>query len=985
MSRTDQPDAPGASGGQEFAGLGTAQLLTLDRLCRDYEQALGGDAPVAIEDVLAAADGVPAPVLFRELFYQYVADKQRRHERLDRAACRARFPQYARQVDDVWDSLNPVSVAGDVPAGLAIPGYAIVARLARGGMGVVYRARDLTLDREVAIKMLSFDRITRDETARFLVEAKALGALHHPHVIQVHGAGEHFGQPYLVLEYAAGGSLQDRLDRGPFPPGEILDVMLPLAEAIAFIHDSGKLHRDLKPSNILFTADGTPKISDFGLAKDLMAATELTLTQTQLGTPAGMAPEQADARFGKVGVRSDIFSLGVLLHTLLTGVTPYHGMTSAQLLKALTSADPVPATHLRRLKIGAGWRRICLRCLAKRPQHRYPTAAALLADLRRLRTGAAVSALPLWRRFTGTARRGVTLVALLLIGAGGLWLAERRESGSAAEIVGFAGGRVIATLAPEVLAALNQPYTGPEEFRVVTLAGAGVPDLASPRGLALYRDRWLAVADTLNHRVLVIDLVGGEVTLVAGSGQAAYSGDGQAALLANLNLPGGLDFDAAGNLLIADRGNHAVRQVDPAGVITTTFGGAGCEYASGNDGRLLVNTVCYPADVSAASAADLYVADSYNLRIQHKRALQHHSTVAVLGGAQDAAAGFTPMPRAMTYDRGELYFIAGKNGRLQRLAADGEMLTVAGGFREPADIGVDGAGTLYVSDTAGWPLSRVDPATGEVMVLAPRVLGETRRVGALALDRREEVPGRVFFTDLADSSVNVIIAKAGSLPFEPFRAFTGDRDYPPPPRLHDNARFSYIDTPLKEMVADMAYRLGLHPYIEGSLDLSDRINVSFESMSTHDVLVFGCFAFAVACAIDGDSLVVAPPGELAGFTAAAPLQIGNPLAYIDNWQSMPADLQAEAGRSVVLEAGGKRVRDEFFHMLEGLGRIRFDIDPGMADYKEAMVDFQGEKRIGDLLAVLVLWRKINLSYDAASGKVVVSRWREDPSLPVPGK
>ena len=175
--------------------------------------------------------------------------------------------------------------------------------------------------------------------------------------------------------------------------------MMTLVKTIEFVHQKGFLHRDLKPSNILFDNDGNIKISDFGLAKDMASQTELTHTQTLVGTPAYMAPEQVDKNFGKISELSDIYSLGVLMHTLLTGVTPYDGLSAPQLLKELSSTKDVPKTYLLEHKIDKSLMAVCLRCVEKQTTHRYQSASLLFDDLKQLQAGKPISLLPPYRKY----------------------------------------------------------------------------------------------------------------------------------------------------------------------------------------------------------------------------------------------------------------------------------------------------------------------------------------------------------------------------------------------------------------------------------------------------------------------------------------------------------------------------------------------------------------------------------------------------------
>jgi len=204
-----------------------------------------------------------------------------------------------------------------------IAGYEIVAELGRGGMGVVYKARHVALNRMVALKMVGLRRA--DLFTRFQREAEAIAALQHPHIVQIYEIGEHEGQPYLALQFVGGGHLGEWIDGTPQPPREAAEMVALLARAMHAAHEKGVIHRDLKPANVLLTEDGAPKITDFGLAKQLDAEDEYTQTGDILGTPSYMALEQAEGRIKDIGLRTDVYALGAILYEMLTGRPPFKG------------------------------------------------------------------------------------------------------------------------------------------------------------------------------------------------------------------------------------------------------------------------------------------------------------------------------------------------------------------------------------------------------------------------------------------------------------------------------------------------------------------------------------------------------------------------------------------------------------------------------------------------------------------------------------
>jgi WD40 repeat protein len=306
------------------------------------------------------------------------------------------------------------------PAGPAtwpeVPGYEILAVLGRGGMGVVYQARQISLNRVVALKMIAAGA-DAEELARFRQEAEALASLHHPNLVQVYEVGRQDGRPFLALEYVAVGSLAARLDGTPLPPGRSAGLVETLARAVHAAHEAGIVHRDLKPANILLAADGTPKITDFGLAKRLDRDAGLTRTGTIAGTPGYMAPEQASPD-GPVGPATDVYALGAILYELLTGRPPFRGSDPLETLFQVRARDPVPPRTLA-AGVPADLETVCLKCLEKDPARRYPSAAALADDLHRFLAGEPVTARPVGAlgRAARWARRRPAVAGLLAAAA----------------------------------------------------------------------------------------------------------------------------------------------------------------------------------------------------------------------------------------------------------------------------------------------------------------------------------------------------------------------------------------------------------------------------------------------------------------------------------------------------------------------------------------------------------------------------------------
>jgi serine/threonine protein kinase len=310
-----------------------------------------------------------------------------------REALRLRIRKRQR-IDAILQSPTRAETAGpDRPPPVPnIEGYEVVDLLGRGGMGVVYKARQAGLNRLVALKMvLSGASAGPRELGRFRTEAEAVARLQHPGIVQIYDVGEQAGCPYLALEFVPGGSLADALDGTPLPARRAAQLVLALARAVHHAHQQGIIHRDLKPANVLLTPDGVPKVTDFGLAKLRDSDTGYTQTGAILGSPSYMAPEQAEARTRDVGPATDIYALGAILYELLTGRPPFKAATLLETLEQVRANEPVPP---RRLQPGVprDLETVCLKCLQKSPADRYASAEALAEDLNRFLEDEPISA-----------------------------------------------------------------------------------------------------------------------------------------------------------------------------------------------------------------------------------------------------------------------------------------------------------------------------------------------------------------------------------------------------------------------------------------------------------------------------------------------------------------------------------------------------------------------------------------------------------------
>jgi len=302
----------------------------------------------------------------------------------------------------------------DVVTGRSFGDYELLEEIARGGMGVVYKARQRSLNRIVALKLiLSGQFASKQEVLRFRGEAEAAANLRHPNIVAIYETGEHEGQHYFSMDYVSGRNLAELTRGSPLPANDAARYVKIIAEAIHYAHQQGTLHRDLKPSNVLIDDAGHPRITDFGLAKRLRGDFGLTLTGQALGSPSFMPPEQTSARKTQVGPSSDVYGMGAILYQLLTGRPPFQAETIDEIVKQLRECEPV-APRLLNASVPRDLETICLRCLEKEPQKRYATAQELSDELGRFERGEPILARPVnqlektWR----WCRRKPAIVAL---------------------------------------------------------------------------------------------------------------------------------------------------------------------------------------------------------------------------------------------------------------------------------------------------------------------------------------------------------------------------------------------------------------------------------------------------------------------------------------------------------------------------------------------------------------------------------------------
>lgn len=413
---------------------------------------------------------------------------------------RADFLQLLRQSMPVAADAPSQSTATTTGPKLPdVAGYQILGEVGRGGLGVVYRARDSTLGRVVALKMiLAGMHAGQRDRDRFNAEAAAVARLQHPNIVQIFAVGDENGCPYLALEYVPGGTLAQKLNGAPIAPRSAAELVETVARALHVVHGQGIVHRDLKPANVLLTADGTPKVTDFGLAKQLDVGSANTQTGAILGTPSYMSPEQAAGARTHIGPAADVYALGAILYEMLTGRPPFRGATPAETLQQVQFSDPVPPSGLQPGLL-RDLESVCLKCLEKDPARRYASAEALAGDLRCFLNGRPTAARPAgpWEKLAKWTRRNPRLAAAiagiavtLIAGTGfstyfGIRAARQASAAATANNnletantnLRQSHDELEATLARSLLRALGQnptpgPLTGPEVEAITELANA---------------------------------------------------------------------------------------------------------------------------------------------------------------------------------------------------------------------------------------------------------------------------------------------------------------------------------------------------------------------------------------------------------------------------------------------------------------------------------------------------------------------------------
>jgi tRNA A-37 threonylcarbamoyl transferase component Bud32 len=406
-------------------------ITLIDQICDRFEEAWRKGHSPRIDDYLGSTSEPLRTRLFEELLLSDLEFRTRDEATIDTGEYLSRFPDRATQIRDVIDRFWSEYGVGrsspragqpraahceiaEIAAEKQCGSYQLLQEIARGGMGVVFKAHDTKLQRTVALKMILDRNLASPEAVqRFYAEAEMAASLNHPGIVPIYDVGSHAGHHYYAMAFVEGPTLSAELRRRRFGMEESAQLVLELANAASCAHDHGVVHRDLKPGNVLLSRNGPPQITDFGLAKRTDRSEQLTLAGQVLGTPGYMAPEQAAGDARQSGPAVDVYALGAILYHLITGHPPFR--TAMEALVCVLEQDPVPPRAMNH-QVPRDLNVICMKCLNKNPSDRYGSARELADDLQRFLQGDLIHAKPpsVRRRALRWARHRPRLATVLL-------------------------------------------------------------------------------------------------------------------------------------------------------------------------------------------------------------------------------------------------------------------------------------------------------------------------------------------------------------------------------------------------------------------------------------------------------------------------------------------------------------------------------------------------------------------------------------------
>ena len=436
-----------------FFELSPDEARHVDAVCRAFEAAWSRSQRPTIEDDLPPDPGPLRDALAFELIALELELRRNAGERPTTAEYLTRFSDQADAIARAFAGMLPTSepattardsetmprtgaTEAPLPDQIRVFGdYELLGEIARGGMGIVYRARQVSLNRPVALKMILAGQFANDmDVKRFRLEAEAAAGLDHPGIVPIYEIGQHLDQHYFSMGFVEGSSLAQKVADGPLPSREAARLVREVAEAIQYAHERGVIHRDLKPQNVLLDQNGRPRVTDFGLAKKVESDADLTASGAVMGTPSYMPPEQASGDIHALGPSADIYSLGAVLYCLLTGRPPFQSASLMETLLQVRQREPVAPRELNSA-VDRDLETICLKCLQKEIPRRYASAQDLAKDLGRWLRGESIVARPVsrpeaaWRwcrRNPFPASLLATLfVVLAIVAVGASWAAVR--------------------------------------------------------------------------------------------------------------------------------------------------------------------------------------------------------------------------------------------------------------------------------------------------------------------------------------------------------------------------------------------------------------------------------------------------------------------------------------------------------------------------------------------------------------------------------